>query len=47
MIGCLEEIAVHNHWINLDELEEAAEKMKQTQYGKYLYGVLNELRDEV
>jgi len=47
MIGCLEEIAVNNHWITLDALEEAATKMKQTQYGKYLFGVLNDLRDEV
>ena len=47
MIGCLEEIAVHNRWITVDQLEEAANKLKQTQYGKYLMGVLNDLKDEV
>jgi len=47
MIGCLEEIAVHNKWITIDDLEAAANSMKQTQYGKYLFGVLSELQDEV
>lgn len=47
MIGCLEEIAVHNRWITVDQLEEAANALKQTQYGKYLMGVLNDLKDEV
>ena len=47
MIGCLEEIAVHNRWITLDQLEEAANSMKQTRYGQYLTGVLNDLKDEV
>ncbi|SCW32920.1 glucose-1-phosphate thymidylyltransferase [Ruminococcaceae bacterium YRB3002] len=47
MIACLEEIAVHNRWITIDELEAAAEAMKQTQYGQYMLGVVNDLRDEV
>ena len=47
MIGCLEEIAVNNRWITVDQLEEAANALKQTQYGKYLMGVLNDLKDEV
>ena len=33
MIACLEEIAVQNHWITLDQLRVTAEGMKQTQYG--------------
>lgn len=47
MIGCLEEIAVHNRWITLDQLEDAANSMKQTRYGQYLTGVLTDLQDEV
>ena len=47
MVGCLEEIAVNNRWITVDQLEEAANALKQTQYGKYLMGVLNDLKDEV
>lgn len=47
MIACLEEIAVQNHWITLDQLKETAEQMKQTKYGQYLLSVLFNLEDEI
>ena len=47
MIGCLEEIAVRSKWITVEQLEEVANRMKQTQYGKYLLGIVSEFRDEV
>ncbi|MBP5262393.1 MAG: glucose-1-phosphate thymidylyltransferase RfbA [Clostridiales bacterium] len=47
MIACLEETAIRNKWITVDDLEKAANAMKQTQYGQYLMGVLNEIQDEV
>ncbi|MBR2548016.1 MAG: glucose-1-phosphate thymidylyltransferase RfbA [Eubacterium sp.] len=43
MIACLEETAVHNHWITIDELHEKAESMKNTKYGEYLFGIYEEL----
>lgn len=46
MIGCLEEIAVRNHWITVDQLREIALSMEQTQYGKYLLGVVDDLLEE-
>jgi glucose-1-phosphate thymidylyltransferase len=46
MIGCLEEIAVRNHWITVDQLKQTAESMKQTQYGMYLLGVVDDLLEE-
>lgn len=47
MIACLEEIAVQNHWITLDQLKATAEDMKQTKYGQYLLSVLSDLEDEI
>ena len=47
MIGCPEEVAIRSRWITLDDLESHANKMKQTQYGQYLLGIVNEYRDEV
>ena len=46
MIGCLEEIAVRNHWITVDQLREIVLSMEQTQYGKYLLGVVDDLLEE-
>ena len=45
MIACLEETAVHNHWITIDELATRAEKMKKTKYGEYLYSIYDELTE--
>ena len=45
MIACLEETAVHNHWITIDELKARAEKMKNTKYGEYLYSIYDELTE--
>ena len=40
-IACLEEIAYLNGWINADQMQEAYEKYKNNQYGKYLKDVLD------
>ena len=45
MIACLEETAVHNHWITPDELAARAETMKQTKYGEYLFSIYDELTE--
>ena len=45
MIACLEETALMNHWITLDEMREKAESMKNTPYGEYLFTVLSDLED--
>ena len=47
MIGCLEERALKNRWITIDQLVERADTMEKTKYGEYLYGVAAELEDEV
>ena len=36
MIGCIEEIAYKNGWIDKEKLLELAEPLKKTNYGKYL-----------
>lgn len=45
MIGCLEEIAVQNHWVTIDELHEKASQMNKTRYGEYLAGIYDELTE--
>jgi len=40
-IACLEEIAYLNGWINADQMQEAYEKYKNNQYGKYLKDILD------
>lgn len=40
MIACPEEIAFRNEWINQSQVEEAAEKYKKSDYGKYLKKIL-------
>ena len=45
MIGCLEEIALQNHWIDVDTIERNAKKMEKTHYGQYLYDLISELND--
>lgn len=43
-IGCLEEIAYRQGWINADVLKTVAEPMKRNQYGQYLIKLVNESR---
>ena len=45
-ISCLEEIAWRKHFIDDDQLRECGEKLKQTEYGKYLLSLLNEAESE-
>ena len=40
-IGCLEEIGYINGWISREELLEAYEQLKKSQYGEYLRDVLD------
>ena len=40
-ISCIEEIAFNNGWISKEKLLEAAESMKNNQYGQHLYNVAN------
>ncbi len=41
-IGCLEEIAFKNGWIDAKTLQEAAKRFEKSDYGAYLLGVLGE-----
>ena len=41
-IGCLEEIAYRNEWISKEQLLNEAEKYKKTDYGKYLYRIVEQ-----
>ncbi len=40
-ICCPEEIALKNEWINKTQLEKAAKKMENTNYGKFLNDLIN------
>lgn len=40
-VACLEEIAYLRGWIAREQVMEAYEILKKSQYGKYLKGVLN------
>ena len=42
MIGCIEEIAYRNGWINKDQLIKLAEPLRKTEYGKYLLKIAEE-----
>ena len=44
-IGCLEEYAYRNGWIDKDKILEHAKKYKKTEYGKYLKQVAEEERN--
>ena len=41
-MACLEEIALHHQWITIDQLRATAKSIRQTQYGKYLAGLVSE-----
>ena len=39
-IGCIEEVAYRQGFINAEQLEQAADKYKKSGYGQYLYKIL-------
>lgn len=39
-IGCLEEIAYNNDWINKEDIVKARDSMKNTSYGEYLMKII-------
>lgn len=41
-VACLEEIGFHKGWIDRDQLKSSAEKLSKTEYGQYLYKLLDE-----
>ena len=43
MIGCLEETALRNGWITLEQMMEIASEMEKTRYGQYLMGIAGDL----
>ena len=42
MVGCIEEIAYRNGWIDREQLVKLAEPLRKTEYGKYLIKVAEE-----
>ena len=46
MVGCPEEAALKNRWITVDQLRETAVELEKTQYGQYLFGLIEEIEDE-
>ncbi len=42
MIGCIEEIAYRNGWIDKKQLLKMAERFEKTEYGKYLFRIAEE-----
>jgi len=45
-VGCIEEIAYHQHYINAEKLAEIAQPLMKSGYGQYLLNILKEARDE-
>ena len=43
MIGCLEETALRNGWINAEQLLDIAKTMEKTKYGQYLTAIAGDL----
>ena len=43
MISCLEETALKNGWISVDQVIETAKTMENTKYGQYLFTLTDEL----
>jgi glucose-1-phosphate thymidylyltransferase len=39
-IGCIEEVAFRNGFINKDQLQELSSQLAKSGYGKYLEGLL-------
>lgn len=47
MIGCIEEIAYKNGWINKKDIIELAKPLEKTEYGKYLLKLSEEEEDAI
>jgi glucose-1-phosphate thymidylyltransferase len=45
-ISCIEEIALHKGFININQFRQQAERLKSSDYGKYLQRVLTEVEQE-
>jgi len=43
MVGCIEEIAYQNEWINSEKLELISEKYEKNSYGKYLKKIISNI----
>ena len=43
MIGCIEEIAFRNGWINKEQILKLSEPLKKTGYGQYLVEISEEI----
>jgi glucose-1-phosphate thymidylyltransferase len=43
-IACLEEISFSNGWIDAERLISEAEKMKNSDYGRYLLNIIKEIK---
>ena len=46
-IACLEEIAYNQDWISKNQVEKAADKLKQTSYGSYLISLIREKNEKI
>ena len=46
LIGCPEEQALKNRWITVDQLRESADQMSKTNYGEYLFGLIDDIENE-
>ncbi len=42
MIACLEEKAIRNGWITIDQLRAQAKELEKTNYGQYLRGLISD-----
>ena len=47
MIGCVEEIAYRNGWIDRKQLLRLAERLNKTDYGRYLQAIAEEEKDAI
>ena len=45
IIACLEETALHNRWITVEDLAKRAEEMKDNKYGEYLMSIVDENKE--
>ena len=43
MIGCLEEVALRNQWINIEDISNIADGMAKTNYGHYLSTIIDDM----
>ena len=42
-IACIEEIAYRNNWISLDQLKQLARKLPNSEYGRYLINISEDI----